>query len=77
MTSFIGSAEMNMQKVPRILIHSPEDIAIQIVRAIRKDKQWAYSDFITRSSSFLGTLLPLRLKSSILKNLFWRLPDAT
>jgi len=76
MTSFISSAGMNMQKVPRILIHSPEDIAIQIVGAIRKDKRWTYSDFITRSSSFLGTLLPSRLKNSILKNLFWGLPDA-
>ncbi len=76
MTSFISSAEMNMQKVPRILIHSAEDIAIQIVRAIRKDKQWAYSDFLTRFSVGMATILPSRLKTSILKDLFWRLPDA-
>ncbi len=76
MTSFISSAEMNMQKVPKILIHSPEDIAIQIVRAIRKDKQWAYADFVTRFTTGLGTILPSRLKTSILKDLFWRLPDA-
>jgi len=76
MTSFISSAEMNMQKVPKILIHSPEDIAIQIVRAIRKDKQWAYSDFLTRFSLGMGTILPSRLKTFILKDLFWRLPDA-
>ena len=76
MTSFIGSAGMDMQKVPKILIHSAEDIAIQIVRAIRKDKQWAYSDFLTRFSVGIGTLLPSRLKTSILRDLFWRLPDA-
>jgi short-subunit dehydrogenase len=76
MTSFISSAEMNMQKVPKILIHSPEDIAIQIVRAIQKDKQWAYSDFLTRFSVGMGAILPSRLKIFILKDLFWRLPDA-
>lgn len=76
MTSFISSAGMNMQKVPGILIHSPEAIAMQIVRAIRKDKQWAYSDFLTRFSVALGTILPSRLKTFILKDLFWRLPDA-
>ncbi len=76
MTSFISSAGMNMQKVPRILVHSPEDIAMQIVRAIRKDKQWAYSDFLTRFSVGFGTILPSRLKTFILKDLFWRLPDA-
>jgi len=76
MTSFISSAGMNMQKVPRILIHSPEDIAMQIVRAIQKDKQWAYSDLLTQFSAWLGALLPPSLKTSILKDLFWRLPDA-
>ena len=76
MTSFITSAEMDMQTVPRILIHSPKDIAIQIVRAIGKDKQWAYSDFLTRFSVGMGTILPSRLRTFILKDLFWRLPDA-
>ena len=76
MTSFISSAGMNMQKVPTILIHSPEDIAMQIVRAIRKDKQWAYSDLLTQFSAWFGACLSPRLKTSIFKNLFWRLPDA-
>ena len=35
MTSFIGSAGMDLQKVPRILLHSPEEVATQIVLAIR------------------------------------------
>jgi short-subunit dehydrogenase len=76
MTSFIGSAGMDLQKVPRILLHSPEEVAIQIVLAIRKDKPWAYSDFMTRLSAWFGALLPPRLKTSTFKNLFWRLPDA-
>ena len=76
MTSFISSAEMNIQKVPKILIHSPDEIAVQIVRAIKKDKQWAYSDILTRFATGLGIILPSRLKTSILKDLFWRLPDA-
>lgn len=76
MTSFIKSAGMDLQKVPRILLHSPEEVATQIVLAIRKDKLWAYSDFMTRLSAWLGALLPPRLKRSIFKNLFWRLPNA-
>ncbi len=75
MTSFIGSAGMDMHKIPKTFIHTPEEIAAQVVRAVKKDKQWAYSDFITRSSSFLGTLLPSRLKTHIFKDLFWKLPD--
>jgi short-subunit dehydrogenase len=76
MTSFIGSAGMDMHKVPKILIHTPEEIATQIARAIKKDKQWAYSDFLTRFSVGMGAILPSRLKTFILKDLFWRLPDA-
>lgn len=76
MTPFISSAEMNMEKVPKILLHSPEDIAVKIVRAIKNDKQWAYSDILTRFASGLGHILPSRIKTFILKDLFWRLPDA-
>jgi short-subunit dehydrogenase len=76
MTSFIGSAGMDLQKVPKILLHTPEEVATQIVLAIRKDKQWAYSDFVTRFSAWFGALLPPRLKTALFKDLFWRLPDA-
>jgi hypothetical protein len=76
MTSFIGSAGMDMSKVPKILIHTPEEIANQIVRAIKKDKQWAYSDIVTRFSAGLGPILPSHLKTFILKDFFWRLPNA-
>ncbi len=76
MTSFIGSAGMDMSKIPKILIHTPEKIAAKILKAIKKDKQLAYSDFVTRFSAGLGTILPSRLKTSIFKDLFWRLPGA-
>lgn len=76
MTPFIGSAGMDMNKIPKILIHTPEEIANQILKAIKKDKQWKYSDIVTRFSVAVGTLLPSRLKTSIFKELFWRLPDA-
>jgi len=76
MTSFIGSAGMDLQKVPKILLHTPEEVATQIVSAIRKDNQWAYSDFMTRFSAWFGALLPPRLKTALFKDLFWRLPNA-
>jgi hypothetical protein len=76
MTSFIGSAGMDMSKIPKMLIHTPEEIATQILEAIKKDKQWTYSDFLTRFSVGMGTILPSRLKTFILKDLFWRLPSA-
>jgi len=76
MTSFIKSGGMDLQKVPKILLHSPEQVATQVVWAIKKDKQWAYSDFLTRFSAWFGAFLPPRLKTSIFKNFFWKLPDA-
>lgn len=75
MTPFIGTSMMELQKIPRWLIHPPEEVAAQIVEAIRKDKMWDYSDFPTRFSAWLGVLLPEHLKISIFKDLFWRLPD--
>jgi len=76
MTSFIGSAGMDMSKIPKVLIHTPEEIATQILEAIKEDKQWAYSDFVTRFSVAIGTILPSRLRTFIFKDLFWRLADA-
>jgi len=75
MTPFIGTSKMQLQKIPRWLIHSPEEVAAQIVEAIRKDKMWDYSDFPTRLLAWLGVLLPEPLKITMFKDLFWRLPD--
>jgi short-subunit dehydrogenase len=76
MTSFIQSAGMDLQKVPKMFLHTPEDVAAQIVLAIKKDKQWAYPDFLTQFSAWSGAFLPPRLRTSIFKKFFWRLPDA-
>ena len=45
------SAGMDMGRVKKILIHSPEEVALQIVRAIQKDKHWEYSGFL---NAFVG-----------------------
>lgn len=76
MTPFIKTAEMDLRKIPKVFLHSPEEIAAQIVRAIRKDKFWAYSDFFTRFGAWLGAIIPARLRIFIFKDLFWRLPNA-
>ncbi len=76
MTSFIKTSRMDMSRIPRRLIHTPEDIAFRIVQAIKADKHWDYSDFLTGFSAWFGALLPARLKTFIFRNLFWRLPDA-
>jgi len=75
-TAFISGAGMDLQKIPKILIRSPEDVASKIVRAIRKDKQWVYSDLLTGLLARFGEILPPRLKTSLFKDLFWKLPDA-
>ena len=77
MTSFIGTSKMDLQKVPKKLIHTPEEVAAKLRQAIEKDKQWAYSDFATRLSARVGALLPSRLRTFIFRNAFWKLPDAT
>lgn len=76
MTPFIETAEMDLRKIPKVFLHSPEKIAAQIVYAIRKDKLWAYSDFFTRFGAWFGAMLPARLRIFIFKDLFWKLPDA-
>jgi hypothetical protein len=76
MTHFIESSRMDMGKIPRWMIHTPEEIASRVVLAIRKDRQWDYSDLATRLSVWLGANIPSRMKTRIFKNLFWRVPDA-
>jgi hypothetical protein len=75
MTSFISTSRMNLRKIPSRFLHAPERMASRLVQAIRKDKQWAYSDFTTRSLATISTLLPSRLRTTFFKDLFWRLPD--
>lgn len=74
-THFMESSGMDMRKIPRWMIHNPEYVASQIVKALKKDYICSYSDFITRLSPIIGTFIPQHLKISIFKNLFWELPD--
>ncbi len=76
MTHFIESSRMDMRRVPRWMIHTPEETAARVVLAMKKDRQWDYSDLATRLSAWLGANIPSRMKTRIFKSLFWRLPDA-
>jgi len=76
MTPFISTSKMDLGKIPRRLIHTPEKVVSRLIWAIEKDKQWDYSDFATRLSAWVGTILPSRLRTSIFRNVFWKLPDA-
>ena len=76
MTSFISTSRMDLGKIPQRFIHTPEQIASSLLWAIKKDKRWEYSDWVTRSLAWFGILLPSRLKTSIFKSVFWSLPDA-
>jgi short-subunit dehydrogenase len=73
-THFMSSAEMDMSKVPRFLILTPEVVAGRVVKAIRKDKLWAFSDIGGRLGLFLAACMPRKLRVRLFKNLFWRLP---
>jgi short-subunit dehydrogenase len=76
-TQFIESSNMDIQALPRFMFHSPENVAVRIVNAIRKDKSCDYSDFLTGFSIWLGRLIPDRVKIHLFKDLFWRLPNET
>jgi len=76
MTSFISTSKMDIQKIPKNLIHTSEEVASKLIQAIERDKQWAYSDSATRLSAWVGTLLPSCLRTFIFRNAFWKLPDA-
>jgi len=73
-THFMSSAGMDMKKVPKFLIHTPEAIAGRIVKAIRKDKSWVYSDISGRLGVFLAAYLPSKVRIRLFRNLFWKLP---
>jgi len=74
-THFMSSAGMDMRKIPRFLIRTPDAVAGRIVQAIKADTTWAYSDISGRLGVFFANFLPRRVKTRLFKNLFWRLPD--
>jgi short-subunit dehydrogenase len=73
-TQFMESAGMDIGDIPKFMISSPETVAARIVRAIEKDVQWTYSDISSRYGGMLARFLPSRLRTSLFRNLFWRLP---
>ena len=75
MTPFISTSRMDLRKIPSRFLYTPESMASRLVQAIRKDKQWVYSDFTTRSLAGIGALLPSRLRTMLFKDLFWRLSN--
>ncbi|NTW50420.1 MAG: SDR family NAD(P)-dependent oxidoreductase [Chlorobiales bacterium] len=74
-TTFIESAEMDMSKVPRAIVNTPERVAARIVRAIKKDREWDYGDFSTWFGMWIGSLSPHRFKKLLFNNLFWEVPN--
>ncbi|UCE67007.1 MAG: SDR family NAD(P)-dependent oxidoreductase [Candidatus Zixiibacteriota bacterium] len=74
-TDFMSSAGMDIGKVPKFLVRKPEVVARRIVRAIKNDVTWSYSDLSSRFGIFLAACLPHRIKIRMFKELFWRLPD--
>ena len=74
-THFMSTAGMDMSRIPKFLISTPETVANRIVMAIKKDKTWAYSDFNCRLGISIAGILPHRLKIKLFKNIFWRFPD--
>jgi short-subunit dehydrogenase len=73
-TGFMASAGMDMSRIPKSFIRSPKAVAARIVRAIERDKTWAYSDLSTRFGASLAAALPHGAKTRLFRNLFWRLP---
>lgn len=73
-THFMSSAGMDMRRIPRFVINTPEKVAARIVRAIERDNGWAYSDLPTRLGLAAAAALPNRVRTKLFSNLFWRLP---
>jgi len=74
-TPFIAAARMDMSRIPRALVSTPEKVATRILAAIRKDRLWDYGDPAARLMVFLSSFMTPGLKTTIFKHLFWRLPD--
>ena len=74
-THFMGSAAMDMSRVPRAAVHTPERVAARIVRALERDEPWIFTDAGSRLGAALAGLLPGRLRTRVFQDLFWRVPS--
>ncbi len=75
-TGFMERSSMDMSKVPGWLVHQPEFVARRLVRALRQDRGWTFSDHLTGISARLGLLLPHPARIRAFSHLFWEVPNA-
>jgi short-subunit dehydrogenase len=73
-TQFFSAAGMDMRRIPRWAINTPERVAGRVVRMIERNKTWGYADRATPVELAVAAMLPRRLKTKLFKNLFWTLP---
>lgn len=75
-TSFFAAARMDMRRVPRWAISSPDRIGRRIVRMLQKDEPWGYTDPVTPAELGLAAAIPHRLRPRVFRRLFWDLPHS-
>ncbi len=73
-TDFFTAAGMDMRRVPRRAISSPERVAKRIVRMLETDDPWGYSDLATPIELGLAAAIPHRLRPYVFRSLLWDLP---
>jgi hypothetical protein len=66
---------MDVRKVPRFLVRSPEFVARRLVQALIADRAWCFSDALSGLSARFGALLPHGLRIRLFRDLFWELPN--
>jgi short-subunit dehydrogenase len=76
-TAFMDSAQMDMSRIPGLLLSDPEKTAARIIKAIRRNRRWAFGDAPTRLGTIVSLFIPAKLRTALFKNFYWRLPDET
>ncbi len=73
-TRFMQRSSMDMGRVPGLLVHEPDFVAHRLVRALRRDQGWSFSDSLTGLSARLALLLPHSARVRAFRRLFWEVP---
>ena len=73
-TSFMDAAGMDLSRVPRFLVSTPEATAGRIVKAMRGNRARAWGDGFGRLGAALAGALPHAVVQRIFGNLFWEAP---
>lgn len=74
-SGFLQRSAMDMRKVPRFLVRSPEFVARRLVQALIADRAWCFSDALSGLSARFGALLPHGLRVRLFRDLFWKVPN--